>query len=380
MTGLLKSVMHERVDAVDTPHLDVDAMISNGNRRVRRTRVAGAVTGVAAVAVLAAVVPFAAGQWSTADAPAGPAGAPAFAEREPSYAAGSAIHHGDQVIQVGVGIQVQSYVQTDDGFVFTTQDGDVAFTDGESTEHLGTTSKKGFYLKADDQGSLAAWVEFPQGEAPRFVVYDTAERARVVETSEGNRPGMTSFRDTDAAYIYAVDDGNVYWRSGDGAVRYDVGTGASEVLDPNANPFDIEDVANDQIAHNVETNDPAAYSNILLAVSRDLSTPAEPLPKATHGVLSPSATYVATDASDEMAVYDVATRQDVSPSTDGYAFVAAYGWLDDSTVMMVGLETSDQSQPIDLLRCTVPAGKCTVAVDDAATSEDLVIPVGERLG
>lgn len=376
MTGLLKSVLQERAERTSPVQADLDAIISRGDRRVRRTRVTGAMAGIAGVALIATVVPFATGQWLDADSPVAPApaGPAPFADRQVSYAVGPTIHHGDQ--RIDVGRDVRSYVQTDDGFVFATKSGEVFFNDGEQTSAVGRTSPGGLYLKADDSGSYVAWVEFPTEGAPRFVVYDTALRERVVETAEGNRPGMDSFRDTDAAYVFGVDGDFAYWRSGDGLVKHDITTGQSEILARDVSPFDVADIANGKIAHLTRRGGDEAST---LRVSTDLENPAEPLPSGWNGYLSPSGDHIVVEDADEMAVYDTATRADVTPDTKGYAFVAGYDWLDDDTVLMLGLESPDESEPIDILRCDVPSGGCTVAVDEAATFPGFAIPVGESI-
>ncbi|MGH3333446.1 MAG: hypothetical protein ACRDPJ_19285 [Nocardioidaceae bacterium] len=386
MTGLLKSVMREHADSATPPQPDLDAIVTAGDRRTRRTRMAAGL-GVAAVVTAAVAVPSALTLDRATDAPvASTQGAEqgVYADRLPTYSLGSVIHYGGTTVDVHD--QVASFVQTDDGFVYATKNGEVHFADGRTTEKIGRTSTDGLYLKADDSGSTVAWVEFPEGEAPEFVVYDTGMRAEVLRTSQGNTAGMTSFRDTDAAYIFGVDGDDVYWRSGDGLVRYDLQTGESEVLSADANPFDVSDVANGHIAHLIRRDGGEASA---LRVSTDLNEPAKPLPSGWNGYLSPDATYIAVDQADEMAVYDVATHEDVSPDTQGYAFVAGYAWLDDRTVMMIGMEKPEKSEPIDILRCSVPSGTCEVVEDDVAVFDDdsavsdlglLSLPVGETVG
>lgn len=57
--------------------------------------------------------------------------------------------------------------------------------------------------------------------------------------------------------------------------------------------------------------------------------------------------------------------------------------------MMIGMEKLAESEPFDILRCSVPSGPCEVAVDDVAIYEDdsavsdlglLSLPVGEEVG
>jgi hypothetical protein len=304
-----------------------------------------------------------------------------FAERRPTYAVDDVIYYGKTPLDVGE--RVESFVQTDDGFVYATMDGQVHLADGTTNTVIGRTSPDGLYLKADDTGSMVAWVEFSEGEAPELVVYDTARRKEVARTDEGTRPDMQSYRDTDSVYVYAVDDGTVYWRNADGVVALDVASGTTELLLAGAGAFDISDVADGHFAH---VSREWEGEDTPLRVSTDLEHPSRPLPSGWEGYLSPGARYVSTDQADELTVFDVATREDVTPDTSGYQFVAAYAWLDDNTVTLIGIERlGTGSQPIDVLTCDVPEGTCAIAAEGVATySEDgpppLALPVGERLG
>lgn len=389
MTGLLKDTMRERADAQTPPPIDVDLLVRAGDRRIRRSRVTTglAAAGVAGTLAVGALLgPQLVDGSTTGDrggvvAEQGREAAGPFAERRPTYAVDATIHYGDTTIDVGE--TVGSFVQTDDGFVYATDDGRIHLADGESTAEIGRTSPDGLYLKADDTGSLVAWMEFTKGLSPELVVFDTAKREEVARTDEGTGPAMQAFRDTDAAYVYAVDDGTVYWRNADGVMALDVARKTSELLLDGAGAFDISDVANGHFAHVSRQVD---GEDTPIRVSTDLAHPSRPLPSGWEGYLSPGARYISTDQADELAVFDVATREDVTPDTLGYEFVAAYAWLDDSTVTLIGIRSlGGGEQPIDILDCDVPQGHCEVAVDGAATySEEgpppIALPVGERLG
>ena len=387
MTRTLNDVMREQADAQATPCFDTDAIVSAGNRRLRRTRAAVGALAVAAVTLTAVGLPhlLAGGGTTGADGLVAGQGQDAvgtFVERRPTYAVDDVIHYGKD--QIDVAEQIGSFVQTDDGFVYATDGGVVHLADGHTTEEIGHTSRDGLYLKSDDTGSLVAWVAFTKGEAPELVVFDTAQRQEVLRTDEGTRPpGMTAFRDTDAVYVYAVDDGTVFWRNARGLVATDVGSGSSEVLEADATAFDVSDVANGHFAHQVVEVEGESSP---IRVSTDLDHPAPPLPTGYDGgYLSPTGRFISVEEDDETAVYDTASRADVTPSTDGYAFVAAYAWLDDSTVTMIGIEKlGGGASPVDLLQCTVPSGDCAVVERGVTTYDEagpirLALPVGERL-
>jgi hypothetical protein len=388
MTGLLRETMREQVDAQTPPTIDVETLVRAGERRVRRSRLTTglAAAGVAGILAIGTVLaPQLGGSTSTpgggqvAGQGSEEVAAP-FAERRPTYAVGGTIHYGDNAIRVGK--PIESFVQTDDGFVFATADGEIHLADGETTENIGRTHRDGLYLEADDSGSLVAWMEFTTGKAPELVVYDTAERDEVARTDEGTRPEMQSFRDTDAAYVYAVDDGTVYWRNAEGVTALDVVTGRSELLLSGAGTFDIADVANGLFAHQMFEEENEGSTG--LYVSTHLARPGQALPTGWSGYLSPDARYVAVDQADDAAVYDTATHADVTPDAAGYEFAAVYAWLDDTTLTMMAIEELGGAQPIDILECTVPKGTCTVAADDVSVYREseppsLALPVGQRL-
>lgn len=385
MNTIIREALHEQADRQHTPLFDADAIATAGSRRIRRTRTFLGALAVAAVTLAAVGVPPLLGTVAPSGgdqfaAQPGQQAAGAFADHRPTYAVGGVIHYGQDRLDVGE--RVASFVQTDDGFVYTTGDGRVHVTDGHDSQVVGRTSPQGLYLKSDDTGSQAAWIEFPEGGAPELVVYDTAEHREVLRTDEGTKAGMTSYRDTDAVYVYALDDGTVYWRNARGLVATDVASKGSTVLAQEASPFAIADVANGYFAHQVLGPDDGSTR---LRVSKDLAHPTPPMPTGyDSGFLSPGARYVIADEQDQMAVYDVATRGDVTPKVAGYHFVSGYAWLDEHTFTAIGLARVRGVYPVDILSCTVPEGSCRVAAKDVATYDpasptDLALPIGESI-
>ncbi|HLN75799.1 MAG TPA: hypothetical protein VK204_02065 [Nocardioidaceae bacterium] len=381
MTGLLKETLREQAEGQQTPRFDVDAITAAGDRRTRHRRAAVGSLAVAAVALTAFTVPRLLDTAGTtgADAPVAGQGREvvgAFTERRPTYAVDGVIHYGRT--QIAVGRTIESFVQTDDAFVFTTKNGDVWLCDGQGSERVGHSGNS--RLRADDTGSLVAWVDAADDGHPQYVVFDTSSRKEVARVDD-NAAGPSREPEDRGAEVFAVDDGAAYWRTQDGLVRYDVATGTSKVLQPDALGT-IVDVASGHFAHKVWESDGGSSG---LRVSTDLEHPAPPLPSGyDNAVLSPSARYISGDDGDETTVYDVATRAVVTPGIEGYAFAAAYAWLDDRTLTMIGIKRLGGVQPIDILECTVPKGRCTVAADDVATYDEsgpvtLALPVGQRI-
>lgn len=381
MTGILKETLRERAEGQTTPRFDVDAIAAAGDRRARHRRAAVGSVAVAAVALSAIAVPRLLDTAGTtgADAPVAGQGreaAAAFVERRPTYAVDGVIHYG--TTQIDVGRPIESFVQTDDGFVLTTRNGDVWLADGTGSERVGHSGNR--RLRADDTGSLVAWVDSADDGHPQYVVFDTSSRKEVARVDD-SAAGPSRAPEDRGAEVFAVDDGSAYWRTQDGLVRYDVAERTSKALQRDT-LGSIVDVADGHFAHKVWEADGGSSG---IRVSRDLEHPAPPLPSGyDNAILSPSARYISGDDGDETTVYDVATRAIVTPSIEGYAFAGAYAWLDDSTLTMIGIKRLGGVQPIDILECTVPKGSCTVAADDVATYDEsgpvpLTLPIGQRI-
>ena len=197
MSELLKDVMNDRAAAAGGPHLDLDAIVSNGNKRIRRNRVMVGVATTAAVIAAVFAVPAVVDRDSLGQRDLQPATTkPAFETRTTSWAVDTTIYYGDDAIDVSPHT-VTSLVQTDYGFVFTAPQGDhqgVYWTDAEETRRIGETNQvAGTMLAADDSGPYVEWVDTDAKPLPEFVVFDTSTGKEAARTSEGNkapaRPG-----------------------------------------------------------------------------------------------------------------------------------------------------------------------------------------------
>lgn len=185
MTGTLRDVMREQADAQASPVFDVEAIAAAGNRRLRRTRVATGSLVVAAFALAAVGLPQLVDGAGTTDADGLVAeAAEPFADRKVGFAAGDVIQWGEETFSVGA--TIAAYVQTDDGFVYTTEDGGVWFYDGASSERVGLSTNR--TLRADDTGSLVAWVARAADGHPQYVVFDTHTRAPASTTMPPGPP------------------------------------------------------------------------------------------------------------------------------------------------------------------------------------------------
>ncbi|HSE55508.1 MAG TPA: hypothetical protein VLB03_07225, partial [Nocardioidaceae bacterium] len=276
---------------------------------------------------------------------------------------------------------IAAYVQTDDGFVYTTRNGGVWFHDGTGSERIGHAAH--VRLRADDTGSLVAWVDLAEDGAPQYVVYDTGSRREAARVDD-SAAGPSREQADEVAEVFAVDDGAAYWRTEGGVVRYDVATGESElvhrprpIVDPADKPAqvtDIVDVAAGRIAY-VEDDEGSR-----LLVGEAIGEDAEQMPSGWNGVLSPDGSYIGVEEADEMAVYDAATTEAVTPALDGYAFKVVYGWVDEDTAMVLGIKDLEgETYPTDFLACDIPDGACEVTSATEVGAGTFALPNGDPM-
>ena len=229
MNAVLREELAQRAHALDPPGVDVQALVAQGEKRLRHRRfgaVAGTVLAVAlAVGVPAAVVdmrdePKSVEKPKPPEAPKKDENASA---RPLVYAQGTVLHVGSKEIDTGLtpayshvaagavvspdgatftgpdecipASKVMNNLEvTDAGAVFTTYDGQLWFSDGTSVQHIGGVPGKNQLrngaiadscgncmsadaFETDDTGSRVAWLEHASGDQLDLVVYDTAERA-----------------------------------------------------------------------------------------------------------------------------------------------------------------------------------------------------------
>lgn len=373
MTRLIEDVLQQHADTAPAPQLDVTAIVAAGNRRVRRSRITTSLTAAAVATTVVASGLTLHGLLATPETDAATTANP-FAERRVSWARGEVIHWGSETFAVGR--TVSSYVQTDDGFVYTSPNGAVWLHDGTASRRLGQASTG--RLRADDTGSLVAWVSAHEAGAPEYVVHDTALGQEVARVAGDSR-----------AEVLAVDDGAVYWRDGaDRMVRYDVASGETFVVHdqqpPAADPtrkepavYDLVDVADGQLAYVVDGG-----RGIETKVGPVVDVAAPTVARASSAFLSPDARFLAAEEFDNIRVYDVAARADVTPDLARYPFAAGYGWVDADTLMALGIEDLEATAyAIDLLTCEIPTGTCELVGETTLTEEQglFALPLGDPL-
>lgn len=364
MSSTLRELLTNEVGDLPTAPIPVEAVIRDGRHRLWRHRALGGAGACAAVA-LAALAVYVVPGGSGGD----PAGSGGFEQRTATFARGSTIHYGDRAIDVS-SHRVWSFVQTDDGFVFSTENGDVYLADGETVDQIGDGSDDNL-LVADDSGSYVAWVDHPD----ELVVYDTATREEVTRTTAVNERTDGVYLDDDGPYVVALDGDTAYWRTGEGVVAWDVSTRSGDVLVAHENQFYVHDVVDGRIA---QIWTPGAELPRDLVVSADPDATNPRLPMQENSNLSPSARYLAAgDRFDtDSRIFDVASGDDVTPTVRGYASVMIVQWIDDGHYIARAVAARDNR--VDMLTCSIADRRCVLTPPAAGPVAEVEFPIGEH--
>jgi hypothetical protein len=310
MTDLLKRTLSERAASAEPPDLDLDAVITAGDRRIRRRRVV-AVAGAALVTLAVIAGGLTAARLVSPDDPPPVA---AFSERRATYAVGSEIHYGRDVISVAPN-KVSAFVQTDAGFVFATPDAGVFVVDSRGVRRImpdETTTE----LVADHRGSLVGWVEM-HNNATDSVVYDVAAGRELVRTAIRNDHGQGSI-----------------WPS----------------VPRQANRAPPSSTASRHSSRPVPSTSSPSQRPAL----------ADPRGSANDALMGIEPGWAA------LQLFEVATGREVGLP---YAYpTLRFGqWLDDNTFTAAGERRSTPSAKADLLTCSTQSGACEVAAPAFST-------------
>lgn len=370
MSRTMKDLLTDEVRSLPGSPIPVEAVIGAGRRRLWRRRGAEGTATFAAVAALAFLAPSIV-DWSGLGEDGGPATAGTFERPEVTYAKGSTIHYGDQRIDVSPR-RVWSFVQTDDGFVFTTEAGDVYLADGVTVDQVGDGSEDGT-LAADDTGSYVAWTD----SRSEFVVYDTATREEVTRTPADNTETDGVHWDDYGPYVEAVDGDTAYWRTGAGVVAWDLTTQTGEVLVAHEEEFYVHDVADGQVSQ-LWTSGADLPRDIVVNDDPDVDRPRFPMSERSD--LSPSARHLALGdlfVPPNGGVFDVMSGSDVTPEAPrDYQSVFVAQWIDDDRYVARALPKDGKQ--VDLLTCSIADDTCTVAASAIGSAAEIRFPVGEH--
>jgi hypothetical protein len=363
MNNLLKDMLDERAAGAEPPPLDLDAILATGNRQISRRRAIGALGG--AVAVAAGVIGTATVVRPRESQPQ-PAKPASFAERRITYAVGSTIHYGDEVLSVAPH-KITTFVQTDAGFVFLDAENNIHVADRSGTRSLGAAN---WELTADFRGNLVGWID--AFKTPReSVVYDVLAGRELVRTAVGNKIPPT----VDLAYsprIIAIDGGTAYFDTAHGPYRWDIQANRGERL-AGVGMNDVRAVAAGQIVflQPLDQRPPGVELTIAKSVTDKPSV--RFLGQQAH--LSPTAAYLVTQPNDarpgiepawaSLHLVDTKTGNRIALPDRTY-FKFYFGqWIDAETCTIAAEHRTTGG--LDLLVVNARTGATKVAVSHFAT-------------
>jgi hypothetical protein len=352
-----------------------EALRETARQRTRRARAATSLAVAAAVvAVSATTVYLDRGDDRRLEpAPATPTSRPL------TYADGSTIHYGEHTVEAG-GHVVELDV-TDYGVGFRTEDGGIWFTDGSTTDRLGTlgetgpgygdtwplTSRPGWMLSSNS-GSRLVWFEFPAPGEPEVVVYDTSSGRVVTRDSVALQPGQTAVpAELSERFVYWFKDPNPEEMPEDQTqVRYEPATGEqSRVTEHEL----LDDLDRDAAVRSVRLKGDGRWEKAPhgfhysdgMGQQVGLS-----LQKAIAGQdgLAPvgPGDMVAEDVTGHTFAFEPPLNY-----TDKAGVAWLVQWLDDQTVMVL----SPLRQSTNLIACHVDTKTCEVA---ASAPAGIVVP------
>ena len=364
MTGLLKHTLETRADELGPLPLDLDAVLREGDRRVRRRRTAliggGAALAVAASATAYAVVarPSAPPATQVADDPASAALV---------YAVGTTLHDGARTADLGV--HPVSMVPTAWGVVFADADRQVYAWDGSGDpRRIGFVPGIDSRLVASDDGSVVAWTQGGDLE----VLRDGAQRPDQVPLTPPATDELT--------YVGALTDTDVWVWDGRGIVRVDVATGASHVVARGGDRQQVQSAGGGSLLVRYPSGEDGGPSMDVVPDSWD-GTGHPVVAGFSTGTLAPDGRHWFSQDADQFAVIDSATGERTDMPYDGFAFAAPYRWVDGDTIEALAMKrTADpRTESISVLRCTLSTTSCEVAASDLGTYEQVTLPIGMRV-
>jgi hypothetical protein len=347
MTEQLRTLMDRAADQ-DFATVDLDAITGAGDRTVRRRQVA---TGVAGVAVLAAIVSGAVLLGDDGDTKTDFVDTP-FRTDVPMWTEGSTLQTPDATYDLGV--DVFSFVRTSEGIVFTGIESDerlgiYSFTGEGEPARVGETDDP--HLRSDPDGPFAGWLD-QSGERPEAVVIDQESGDRV-----WSAPARLEY----SFPIVAIDGTTAYLADADEHPTHVVDLATGEESDLAEAERYFADVEGDLTAYLLES--PGGADLGLEVRGADGSRVEIRNNDGGYGVFSPGGRWISA-AAEDVSIYDTATGEPVDigaiDSLEGFG----YTWADADTLMV--LADADEADALVLMACEIPGGAC----DELTTFDD----------
>lgn len=385
MNQTLRDAFARQLDDAGRLDVDIEALIDQGETRLRHRRLAAVLGAAAAVVLVLAAIAGVTGSHlagrgnGPVDHPPTPVPTPSptrpIVYSDTRFDPGSgldnrsrdSIHVGNRLVNTG-----SSFIHmdvTDDGAVYTTggysDDGRVWFTDGGTPVQIGShvcaaAHGYGNTVVSGNSGSLAAWFDCTRARDTALVVYDTGSSQEVVRHQiTGCGVGYAS------CYVDAVIGDHVYFTW----THYP--HGGHVVVTPLEFEMATGRVSKVNLVHRAGVEDEVAQSylddirshprGLLIGDSWETGTPTPLGP----GFSVVGKRLVPSSDGPPISAFDTATRRPVHLHLPtGYHGADGFGifeWLDDDTVALIG-PTGWGNAPGygDILRCHLSDGHCDV--------------------
>lgn len=405
MNTTLREALAARVDGAGVPDLDIAELIGLGERRLRRRRLSAVLGSLAAVVVVLAVaLGGAAALHDRGDRDPSPVIRPTPVPnetlgqtvREIVYSdvrggihllrprGGQTIRLGDRDVETGIGFTHMDV--TDDGFVYTTSDGSVWFSDGGQPQQLGSHvcslySNGELGLRSLDAvmvanaGSLVTWFDCTDPAQAALVVIDTSSVQEVVRQPITRcRAGWNGHCELDAVigdHVYFTED---FAQGGDGpllsrGLMFDIRTSHLSTVSPAYQPRGYPREPGPYLA-DVRSHP----RGLVLGDTWQTGAPTDGIGQAFSAVgarLVPRLRLPDGRSAFRGSVFDTATGRPVrlqrpagypvrTDPEDVTEDLVLFEWLDDDTVALVRGGGGWQVGPI--ITCRLSTGRCDVAV------------------
>ena len=364
MTEKLKNLMDEVTGMVDQDFAapDLDAIVRNGDRSVRRRRI---LAGSAALGVVAAMTAGAVLLTDRdGDDRAGFAN-DAFTTDVPMWTVGSTLHTPDHTWDLGV--DVLAVARTTAGIAYVGDDSGVYVFSGGTPDRVGTAAvNDGPSLVADADGTKVGWVEGTKGDRS-FVVHDLA-------TGEDDRfaaePDPSRGEPWNLSLFLSIDGSTAYWLDGRGTTRTDLDTGTTRVVGDADAPTLVISAQDGWTVRWIEDDSGGDLGTDVADADGRVVLGHEDA--GSVGGLSPGARWAAS--LDEALVWDLTTREQVAldVEADGGDSIA-YHVLDADTGRVLS-EDGAEAESVRLSRCELPAGTCTEITQVEITGGPVALP------
>jgi len=377
MSEYLKTVLDHQAASVAFKSPDLETIARIGEGRIRRRRVAAALAGVAAVAVVAGALAVLSDRTGRDPEPV----SAHWRAESVSWALGSTVHIGQELIDVGH--SVRSFVRTSVGLGIVDDSDDVySVTDNGATRigHLTATwpnNSDQQRIVSDPRGTLVGWVnEDPPGTLVLKVYDQRTGQARSYPTSGALPP--------DDALFFAIDDHTAYWRTAAGIFAVDLDTGAERRItnltgDP-AHDFEVYSVENGVIAFTPQSDQTILAGRAVEGARQLIDFRGTTTGSADPVRLSPTGAWLSIGIIEigqgegesvaflgsSIRVYDTATGQYLTlRMPDELKITLPSVWLNDTTLQVIGATRPErpEDQRAGLYTCTVPDGSCRLAFE-----------------